>query len=81
MFTRLDYSSALEYSIIRRYTNIVYYYYVVLWLLKSPITICGRFLWPRAGSSNGSFGGLYTECTTTPGITIVMCSTVPWTLS
>ena len=29
MFTRLDYSSALEYSIIRRYTNIVYYYYYV----------------------------------------------------
>ena len=28
MFTRLDYSSALEYSIIRRYTNIVYYYKV-----------------------------------------------------
>ena len=28
MFTILDYSSALEYSIIRRYTNIVYYYYV-----------------------------------------------------
>ena len=27
MFTRLDYSSALEYSIIRRYTNILYYYY------------------------------------------------------
>ena len=27
MFTRLDYSSALEYSIIRHYTNIVYYYY------------------------------------------------------
>ena len=27
MFTRLDYSSALEYSIIRRYTNIVYYVY------------------------------------------------------
>ena len=25
MFTRLDYSSALEYSIIRRYTNIVLY--------------------------------------------------------
>ena len=36
-------------------------------------------MWPRAGSSNGSFGGLYTECTTTPGITIVMISTVPWT--
>ena len=28
MFTILDYSSALEYSIIRRYTNIVYYYYL-----------------------------------------------------
>ena len=27
MFTILDYSSALEYSIIRRYTNIVYFYY------------------------------------------------------
>ena len=27
MFTIVDYSSALEYSIIRRYTNIVYYYY------------------------------------------------------
>ena len=30
MFTRLDYSSALEYSIIRRYTNIVYYYCILL---------------------------------------------------
>ena len=29
MFTILDYSSALEYGIIRRYTNIVYYYYYV----------------------------------------------------
>ena len=29
MFTILDYSSALEYSIIRRYTNIVYYCYYV----------------------------------------------------
>ena len=27
MLTELDYSNALEYSIIRRYTNIVYYYY------------------------------------------------------
>ena len=27
MFTTLDYSSALEYSIIRRYTKIVHYYY------------------------------------------------------
>ena len=32
MFTILDYSSALEYSIIRRYTNIVYYYYIILLL-------------------------------------------------
>ena len=29
MFTILDYSSTLGYSIIRRYTNIVYYYYYV----------------------------------------------------
>ena len=29
MFTILDYSNALEYSIIRRYTNIVYYYYII----------------------------------------------------
>ena len=28
MFTILDYSSALEYSIKRRYIIIVYYYYV-----------------------------------------------------
>ena len=28
MFTRLYYSGALEYSIIRRYTNIVYYYII-----------------------------------------------------
>ena len=35
MFTILDYSSALEYSIIRRYTNIVYYYYYYLPLIIS----------------------------------------------
>ena len=29
MFIILDYSSALEYSIIRRYTNIVYYYIIM----------------------------------------------------
>ena len=29
MFNRLDYSSALEYSIIRRYIHIIYYYYIV----------------------------------------------------
>ena len=27
MFTRLDYSIALEYSIIGRYTHIIYYYH------------------------------------------------------
>ena len=37
MFTRLDYSSALEYSIIRRYTNIVYYYYYYDETLTLPI--------------------------------------------
>ena len=30
MFTILNYSTALEYSIIRRYTNIVYYYYIII---------------------------------------------------
>ena len=35
MFTRLDYSSALEYSIIRRYTNSVYYYYYII-IERSP---------------------------------------------
>ena len=34
MFTILDYSSALEYSILRRYTNIVYYYYIIIILRK-----------------------------------------------
>ena len=32
MFTILDYSSALEYSIIRRYTNIVYYCILLLFI-------------------------------------------------
>ena len=35
MFTILDYSSALEYSIIRRYTNIVYYIKYCILLLQS----------------------------------------------
>ena len=33
-------------------------------------------LWPTAGSANGSVGGLYTECTTTLDIPIVISSTV-----
>ena len=39
MFTILDYSSALEYSIIRRYTNIVYYLLLLL-------------LWYQGGNPN-----------------------------
>ena len=34
MFTILDYSSASEYSIIRRYTNIVYYYNMQMSLMS-----------------------------------------------
>ena len=42
MFTILDYSSALEYSIIRRYTNIVYYYYtnIVYYILLLCVFLC-----------------------------------------
>ena len=38
MFIILDYSSALEYSIIRRYTNIVYYYYYYV-SRKTPVYV------------------------------------------
>ena len=48
----------------------------VLWLLKSPITICGMFLLPSGWSRNCSAGGLYTECTTTPGSSTVINSTL-----
>ena len=48
----------------------------VLWLLKSPITILGMFLLLSGGSRNCSSGGLYTECTTTPGSSTVMNSTL-----
>ena len=48
---------------------------VVLWLLKSLITIRGRCPCSNAGNTNFSFGGLYTECNTTPGISIEICST------
>ena len=40
MFTILDYSSALEYSIIRRYTNIVYYYYYSNFRLLPNHIVC-----------------------------------------
>ena len=39
MFTILDYSSALEYSIIRRYTNIVYYYYYYIIIMAIGLFI------------------------------------------
>ena len=48
----------------------------VLWLLKSPIIIWGMFLFPSGGSMNYSAGGLYTECTITPGSSTVMHSTL-----
>ena len=42
MFTILDYSSALEYSIIRSYTNIVYYYYYYTFI-QAHIPTLGNF--------------------------------------
>ena len=43
MFTILDYSSALEYSIIRRYTNIVYYYYYYfVYIIIIRVQVCGN---------------------------------------
>ena len=47
----------------------------VLWLLKSPITMWGLILCLSGGSRNGSGGGLYRTCTTTPGSSTVMNST------
>ena len=48
MFIILDYSSALEYSIIRRYTNIVYYYYYYIKLRcsssKHPETLSSHII-------------------------------------
>ena len=45
MFTRLDYSSALEYIIIRRYTNIVYcilyIVYCILYCILYNTSRCG----------------------------------------
>ena len=45
MFTILDYSSALEYSIIRRYTNIVYYLLLLLFKVQYPMYIKIRVQW------------------------------------
>ena len=49
-------------------SSVVVYPYVVLWLLKSPITMSDKLLCPSVSSTIGSVGGLYTECTATPGI-------------
>ena len=57
--------------------SVVVYPQRVLWLLKSPITMCGLILCPSGGSRNGSGGGLYRECTTTPGSSTVMNSHSP----
>ena len=42
MFTILDYSSALEYSIIRRYTNNIYYYKYDILSLKRINVSCHK---------------------------------------
>ena len=47
VFTILDYSSALEYSIIRRYTNIVYYYYYVIYTLSNFICLNNRIVYTQ----------------------------------
>ena len=44
MFTRLDFSSALEYSIIRRYTNIVYYYIELSLLVVTTLLASESYL-------------------------------------
>ena len=56
--------------------SVVVYPQRVVWLLKSPITMCGLILCPSGGSRNGSGGGLYRYCTTTPGSSTVINSTV-----
>ena len=47
-------------------SSVLVYPHVVLWLFPCPST----------GSTNFSFGGLYTECTTIPGISIEISSTL-----
>ena len=55
---------------------VVVYPHLVMWLLKSPIKICGRYPYTSAVSTNFSCCGLYTECTNTPGISIEISSTL-----
>ena len=55
--------------------SVVVYLQRVLWLLKSPITMWGLILCPSGEIRYGSGGGLYRECTTTPGSYTVMNST------
>ena len=53
MFTILDYSSALEYSIIRRYTNIVYYYnHLISFIDKETILYKSQFGFRKSHSTN-----------------------------
>ena len=44
MFSILEYSNALEYSIIMRYTNIVYYYYYIIIIID---LVCDGFVLSR----------------------------------
>ena len=41
--------------------SVTLYPHEVLWLLKSPITMCDIFLLPNAGRANCSVDGLFTE--------------------
>ena len=63
MFTILEYSSALEYSIIRRYTNIVYY---LLLLLR----ICGAMggLKQTVTRTQGETAEIIQQCNMEEGI-------------
>ena len=49
MFAILDYSRALEYSIIRRYTNIVYYYYYYILFAKYLSESYHYFIFMKSG--------------------------------
>ena len=49
MFTILDYSSALEYTITRRYTNIVYYYYYLFVMSGCCLLCCDVVWWVTVG--------------------------------
>ena len=53
MFTILDYSSALEYSNIRRYTTIVYYYYIIIIKIGTKFNMVHHIKIPTISSNIG----------------------------